>query len=95
MADAAITFDALEALEVHAQFAAQVAFDDILAVLNRVDALGKLLFSQILRPDGGINVRALQNFFGIDGAYAIDVAQRDVDSLVGRNFHSDNTCHKI
>ena len=39
MADAAVAFDALQALEVDAQFAAQIAFDDILSFLDRVDDL--------------------------------------------------------
>ncbi len=43
VADAAVALDALQALEVHAEFAAQVAFDDVLAFLDRVNDLGELL----------------------------------------------------
>jgi len=48
MADTAVALDTLQALEIHAQFAAQVAFDDILAFLDRVNDLGELLFGQSL-----------------------------------------------
>lgn len=93
--DATIAFDTLETLEVHAQFAAQITFDDVFAFLNRMHDLGKLLLGQILRADGRINVRPLQNFLRVDGADAIDVAQRDINALVGRYFHSDDACHKL
>src|SRR5262249_19322051 len=45
MADAAIAFDGLKAFEVHADFAAQIAFDNIFAVLNGMNDLRKLLFA--------------------------------------------------
>ena len=56
VADAPVTLDALEALEVHADLAAQVALDDVLAVLDGVDDLGKLLLSQVLGADGRVDL---------------------------------------
>ena len=49
MTDAAIALDALEAFEVHAEFAAQIAFDDILAFLDGVNNLGTAARSDPLR----------------------------------------------
>jgi hypothetical protein len=94
MADAAITFDTLEALEIHAQFAAQIAFDDVLAVLNGVNNLGQLLFVQILGANGGVNAGLGKYDFGIGRANAIDVTQSDIDSLSARYFNTNDSCHK-
>ena len=95
MADAAVTLDALEALEVHADFAAQITFNDIFALLNRVDDQGELLLGQILRANRRVNVGAFENLFRVDRANAVNVAQRDVNALAGRNFHTNNACHKF
>src|SRR5690349_18253356 len=61
MANAAVAFDALEALQVHTDFAAEVAFDDVFAVLDRVNDLGKLLLGEILGANGGIDVGPLKD----------------------------------
>ena len=95
MADAAVALDALEALEIHADFAAEISFNDILALLNRVDDLGELLLGQILCTDGGVDVGAFEDFLRVDGANAVDVAQRDINALAGRNFHTNDACHKF
>ena len=94
VADAAVTFDALEALEVHPDLAAQIAFDDVFAVLDGVDDLRKLLLGEILGADGGINIGLGQDDFGVGGAEAIDVAQGHINAFVGRNFYTNYTCHK-
>jgi len=41
--NATIAFDALQALEIHADFPAQVTFNNVLAVLNGVNNLRELL----------------------------------------------------
>src|ERR1700691_6287351 len=75
MADSAIAFDALEPLEGHAEFAAKVAFDDVLAVLDGMNDLRQLLLVQVLRANGRIDAGLGENDFGIGGADAINVAQ--------------------
>src|SRR5579859_1688202 len=92
--DATITFDALQPFEVHANFTAQVAFYDVPALLNGMDNLRKLLFGQILRADARIDIGVFQNLLRVGRTDAINVAQRDVDALVRRNFHSNDACHK-
>ena len=67
VADAAIALDALEALQVHAQFAAQIAFDDILAFLDRVHDLRKLSFIEVLGADARIDLRAAEDLFALTG----------------------------
>ena len=93
VANAAIAFNALKALQVHTDLAAEIAFDDVFAILNRVDDLGELLFAQIFRADGGIDVGLGQNVFGVAGADAVNVTQRDVDALIRRDFYANDTCH--
>ena len=93
MADAPITFDGLKPLQVDADFASQVAFDDVFAVLDGVDNLGELRLGQVFRPDIGADLGLFEDDLGIGGADAIDVAQRDVDAFLGRNFNADDTCH--
>jgi len=91
--DAAIAFDALKTLEVHADLAAEIAFDDVFAFLNGMDDLRELLLAQVLGADVRVDVGAGQDIFGIAGADAINVAQSDFDALIGRNFYSDDASH--
>src|SRR5712691_3676803 len=79
MADAAITFDALQALEVHTDLAAEIAFNDVFAVLNGVNDLGKLLFGQVLGANAGINFGFFENDVRVARADAVDVAERDIN----------------
>ncbi len=94
VADATIAFDTLEALEIHADLAAQVTFDDILAVLNRVDDERELLFGQVFGADAGIEASSGQDLFRVSRTNTVDVTQSDVDAFVRRNFYTNNTSHK-
>lgn len=93
MPHSAITLDALQAFEVHADFPAQIAFDNIFAILNGVNDLRKLLFRQILGANARVDFGVGQNDFGIARPDAVNVAQGDVDALVGGNFYSDDASH--
>src|ERR1035437_1555455 len=93
MANTAIALDALQPLEVHPDLAAQVAFDDIFAVLNGVHNLGELLLGQILGADARIDIRLGQDDFRVAGTNAVNVAQRNVNALVWRNFDTNDTSH--
>jgi hypothetical protein len=93
VANATVAFDTLKALQVHTDLAAKVAFDDIFAILNRVDDLGKLLFAQIFRADSRVDVGLGQDVFGVAGADAVNVTERDVDALIRGNFYANDTCH--
>jgi len=95
MPHAPVTLDALQALEIHADLAAQIAFDDILAVLDGMDNLRELLLGQIFGADTRVDVSLGKNDIGVTGADAIDVAQGDIDALVRWNFYSDDAGHKF
>lgn len=92
--NAAIALNALQALQVHTNLTAEVAFDDILAVLNRMDDLRKLCFRQVLGPDARLDIGLGQDDFGIGGANAVNIAKRDIDALIRRNFYTNDTSHK-
>src|SRR5438552_14834443 len=93
MADAAITLDGLEALEVQTDFAAQVAFGDVFAVLDGVDELRQLLFVQIFGAQSRIDAGLGQDRLGIDRSDAIDITQRDFDAFIGGDIDSENAWH--
>src|SRR5436190_10430480 len=95
MANAAITLDALQALEVHTDLAAEIAFDDILAVLDGVDDLGELLLGQIFGADARVNVGFGQDDLRVAGADAVDVTEGDIDALIRRDFYSDDAGHVL
>jgi hypothetical protein len=94
MANSPVALDTLKALEVHADFAAQVTFDDVFAILDGMHNLGKLLFGQILRADIGIDIRLDQDVFGVGGPDTVNIAQSNVDALVRGDFDANDTSHK-
>src|ERR1700674_5753815 len=81
--DAAIAFDTLQALQIHANLAAEIAFDDVFAILNGVDNQGELLLGEIFGTDAGVDLGVGQDDLCIAGANAVDVAQGNIDALVG------------
>jgi hypothetical protein len=93
MANSTIALDTLEALKIHANFPAEIAFDDILAILNGVDDLGELGLRQIFGAHGRVNFGFIEHDFRVARADAIDVAQSDIDALIRGNFYSDDTSH--
>jgi len=95
MADAAVGFDGLHPLQIHADLAAQIAFDDIFAILNGVDDLGQLLFVQIFSANARIDFGFGQDVPGVAWADAVNVAQRDFDALFTGNFHTNDACHSL
>ena len=88
VANAAVALDTLEALQVHTDFAAEIALDDVLAFLDGMHDLGQLSFAQILGADGAIDACTLQDLFGINGTDAVDVTKGDIDALLRRNVHT-------
>jgi len=95
MADAAVAFDALQPLQIHADLASKITLDDVFTVLNGVDDLRELLLRQVLGADAGVNLRLGQDDFRVAGADAVDVAQRNVNALVRWDFDANDTSHKF
>src|SRR2546421_10535930 len=84
VADTAITLDRLEALQIHTDLPAEIAFDHILAVLNGMDDLRELLLGQIFGPDARINIRPGQDDFRVARANPVNIPQRNFDALIRR-----------
>src|ERR1035437_6535701 len=95
VADATIALDALQTLEGHAEFAAQIAFNDVFAFRNRVNNLRELRLGQIFRTNGRIYVGAFENLFRVDRADAVNVAEPNINALAGRDFYTNDACHKF
>ena len=93
VADASVALDALQTLEIHADFAAQIALDDVLAILDGMDDLGELSLGQVLGAHARINFGFGQNDFCIARSKSVNVAQSDVNALVGRNFYTYYSGH--
>ena len=95
MPDASIAFNALQALQIHADLAAKIAFDNVFPILNGMNDLRKLLLGQVLGADTGIDIRPSKNLLRVGGADAINVAQCDFNALVRRNLYTNDACHKL
>ena len=93
MPDASIGLDRLQTFERQSMIPSEIALDDIFPFLHGVHNLGKLLFVQILRPDLRVDVGVFENDTGIGRTNAVDVAERDVDSLTAGNVHTENAGH--
>jgi hypothetical protein len=91
--DAAVTLDILQPFQVHADFPAQITFNDVFPFLNGMNDLGELLFVQIFRPNSRFNIGFFEDGLGVGGPDPIDVTKRDLDPLLARYFHSDDACH--
>ena len=86
--NATIALDTLEALQIHTDLAAKIAFGHILSVLDRVDNLRELGFTQILGANGAINACALEDLLGIHRTDSVNITKRDIDALLSRNVHT-------
>jgi hypothetical protein len=95
VSDTSIALNALEALQIHSDLAAQVAFDYVLAILDRVNDLGELLLSQVLGPNARVNLGPGQDVDGVARADAVNIAQGNIDALVGGDFYTNDTGHKL
>ena len=88
MANAAITIDRLETLEVGLKFPAKIAFDGKLAGGDRLNDLAELFGAQILRANVGTDIDLLEDALRSARANAIDVRERRFDAFVAWNFNA-------
>jgi hypothetical protein len=91
----AVTFDALETFQVHADFAAKITLDNIFAILDGMDNLRKLRLSQVLCADARINLCVRKDILRVGRPDAINIAQCNVDALLRRYFYANDTSHMI
>src|SRR6266403_5108961 len=94
MTQAAIAAEIHQTLDVHAGFATQIAFDQIVAVDHFAD-LQHFLIAQLRYAAIIGNLDFLQDVGRILLADAMDVLERDQHALVGRNIHAGNTGHGL
>jgi hypothetical protein len=92
MAQAAIAANIHEPLNVHLDFPAKVAFDDVLA-LNDFAQARHFNFRQIPHSRGGIDPNLVENGGARRIADAVDIGQADPNRLVSWNVNSGDTSH--
>src|ERR1700738_5003667 len=94
MTQAAIAAEIHQTLDVHADLATQIAFDQIVAVDHFTD-LQNFLVGQLIDAAVSGNLDFLHDLGRILLADAMDVLERDLHALVGRNIHTGNTGHRL
>jgi hypothetical protein len=91
--DAPVATEVHEALDVHRDFAAQIAFDR--EACNGVAQPGNLGLAQILDLSRRVDLRGDTRLERAAAADAVDLRQRDRHVLVDGNVDSGNTCHAL
>ncbi len=89
---AAVAAEVHQALDVHRDFATQVALDLVVAV-DRLADLQHLGVGQLVDAALGRDADLVDDLLGELRADAVDVLQRDDDALVGRDVDASDTGH--
>jgi hypothetical protein len=92
MANASVTVDIDQPLNVLAYLAPQITLHDIVPV-DAVPQATYLVFGEILDPPIRIYSRILQDLVAPGATDAIDICQSNLDSLVARQINSCNSRH--
>ena len=94
MTQAAIAAEVHQALDVHRDFATQVALDEIVAI-DRLADLQDLSVGQLVDAALGGDADLLADLLGLGSANAVDVLQADDDALAGGNVDARDTSHGL
>src|ERR1700733_202870 len=89
---AAITAEIHQPLDVRRDLAAEVAFDDVVAV-DDFAQLQYVLVAQLRHPARFGDRDLIEDFVGLGAANSIDVLQRNHDALVGRQIDASDASH--
>jgi hypothetical protein len=92
MADAPVTTNLLQALDVHRNLTPQIAFNPIVST-NDFAQTADFRLRQIFDPRVGVNLRLAQDVPTGRPTNAIDVGQSDFNSLVSGQINSSNSSH--
>src|SRR5438128_705857 len=92
VAQAAIAAEIHQALDVEAHLAAQVAFD-LVALFERLADAVDLVFGEVLRPLGRIELRRRTDLLRGGLADPVQVLQRGLDLLLAGKVYACNTRH--
>jgi hypothetical protein len=89
----AVTINRLEALEILLQFAAQVAFDDVLVFRNHLDDAIELLIGQALRADIGADLSLFEDQLRAGRPDAVNVRESGFNPFVTGNIDTEKARH--
>src|SRR5688572_15047707 len=92
VADAAVAINLDQALDVLADVSSKVTFDEEL-LLQQVSDAAEFRVRQVTRFRRRLDARPLADRRRALRADAVDVAQRDVESLLVRDVDAGDTCH--
>jgi hypothetical protein len=90
--EAAIGSEIHQTLDVHRDFAAQIALDAVIGV-DRLTDLENLLVGEILDSTLWRDAEFRGDLFGLGPADAVNIGKRDFHALVRRDIDARNTCH--
>src|SRR5262245_25965080 len=85
MAQTTVAAEIHQPLDVHRDFTPEIAFDDVIAVDDLAN-LDDFVFRQIADAPVERDAYLLADHLRIGRTYPIDIAQRDIHMLVGRNI---------
>ncbi len=94
MTQAAVAGQVHQTLDVHRHFAAQVAFDRVIAVDGFTD-LQHFGVSQLVDAAAVFDTDLLDDLFSVLGADAVDILERDDHALIGRYVDASDTGHEV
>ncbi len=94
VAKAAVGGEVHQALDVHRDFAAEVALDLIVGV-DRLADLEDFLVGKVLDPALGRDSELGGDLDRLGAADSVNVGERDHNPLVGGDIHPGNTCHIV
>src|SRR5215210_1004738 len=94
MAQATVAGEVHQPLDVHRRLAPQIAFDIVVGV-DRLADVQNFLVGEVLDPLFRPDAELLGDLPGLASADSVDVGERDLDALVGRDIYSGNTSHSI
>ena len=92
MTQAAVATEIHQALDVHGNVAAQVAFD-LEALFEHVTDAGDFVFADVVRALLGVDLGAGEDAERRDGTDPVEVGQRNTHLLVARQVNTSNTSH--
>ena len=79
-------------LDVHRHLAAKIAFDHMVGV-DRFADVEHFLVGQVLDPARGLDAQLLGDLDGLGAPNAVNIGERNLYALVGRDVDARDTCH--
>src|SRR5918993_246649 len=90
--EATVAGEVHQSLDVHRRLTPEVALDIVVGV-DRLADVQDFLVGQVLDALFGPDAKLLGNLPGLAPADSVDVGERDLDALVGRDIYTGNTSH--